>query len=79
MYCNNSSGMAICTAVAIAEQAAESVSIQRHQLSHPPTQNVNSAALAERPARQFSGKSAQSATFVHIANLVQRLSITGVK
>jgi hypothetical protein len=66
--------MAICTAVAIAEQSAESVSIRRHQPITPPTQNVNLAASRELPACHFGGsiaKSAKVANFVQIANHTQ--------
>ena len=37
------------------------VPFQRHQPSQPPCKNVNSADLAELPARHFSGKSAKIA------------------
>jgi hypothetical protein len=60
--CIYSSSMAICMAVATAEQSAESVSIQRHPAERPPTQNVNSVASAERPAGQFGGSISKCAT-----------------
>ena len=41
--------------MALREQSAEVVSFQRLSPSFPPTQNVNSAALAEAAARHFGG------------------------
>jgi hypothetical protein len=49
--------------VALTEPPAEWVSFQWHQPSFPPTRNVNSVALAEPTAGQFSGKYAIYATF----------------
>jgi hypothetical protein len=70
-----------CAVVASTEQSAESVSFQRHQPNHPPTQNVDSVATAELPARRFGGLYAQDATkesfranFVQISHLVQQIS-----
>jgi hypothetical protein len=44
-----------CMAVATAERSAESVSFQRLQPSHPPTQNVNSADRSRGSACHFGG------------------------
>ncbi len=44
-----------CPAVACSRPPAALVSFQRHQPCFPPTQNVNSAPLAELPARHFGG------------------------
>ncbi len=52
----------ICgAAVALTELSAAFVSFQWQQPSHPPAQNVNSAASPVFPATHFSGKYAKSA------------------
>ena len=53
-----------CTAAVTREQSAAHVSFQRRSPSHPPPQNVNSAALREHPACHFGGLSAQTATLI---------------
>ena len=52
-----------CTAVALTERFAESVSFQWHQPGFPPTQNVNLADTADPSAVQFSGSIAICAEF----------------
>jgi len=53
---------AYCTAVALREQTAASVSFQRQAASLPPTQNVDSAVTPLLAAVQFGGSIAQIAT-----------------
>jgi len=67
LYSNHSSGTDICDAADIREPSAANASIQWHQPSFPPTQNVNSAASAECPASHFGGNYAKSAK---LANFV---------
>ena len=56
-----------CTAVASAEPSAAKVSFQRIALSHPLTENVNSAVSLVPTARQFSGRNAKFAAFAEFA------------
>ena len=50
-----------CDAADTREPSAAFAPIQRPTPSHPPTQNVNSAASRHLPASHFGGKSAQTA------------------
>ena len=55
-----------CTAADHSRNSATTVPIQRRAPSHLPTQNVNSAALRELPARHFGGLNAICAIFATI-------------
>jgi len=70
MNCNHSGGTDICDAVVTREQSAATVSFQRQAPSLSPSQNVNSAAMRELPARQFGGKCAK---FENVAKYLQHL------
>ncbi len=75
-FANRAATCTSSTAVASGKRSAEFVSFQRHQASIPPSKNVNSAASAERAARHFSGKYANSAQLAnHLHHLLQSINL----
>lgn len=58
-------GIDICNAADTREQSTANAPFQRHQPGHPPDKNFNSVAVAELPARHFSGLYAQIANVLY--------------